>query len=123
MAEKNVGVAISHRQRNERRVKPHHDSPLQKVAQTSPRHRYPQLLHIAITFPKPIHLQEHVTFQEIEERPHAIKMSIITNGHKSDVERIANHTEEKHLPGGWVVLKFGGTSVGKFAENIAGIVK
>jgi aspartate kinase len=50
-------------------------------------------------------------------------MSVITNGHKSDVERIANHTEEKHLPGGWVVLKFGGTSVGKFAENIAGIVK
>lgn len=50
-------------------------------------------------------------------------MSVITNGHKSDVERIAYHTEEKHLPGGWVVLKFGGTSVGKFAENIAGIVK
>jgi aspartate kinase len=50
-------------------------------------------------------------------------MSVITNGHTSDVERIANHTEEKHLPGGWVVLKFGGTSVGKFAENIAGIVK
>ncbi|KAJ4322184.1 hypothetical protein N0V94_002532 [Neodidymelliopsis sp. IMI 364377] len=50
-------------------------------------------------------------------------MSVITNGHKSEVERIANHTEEKHLPGGWVVLKFGGTSVGKFAENIADIVK
>ncbi|KAF1933639.1 bifunctional aspartokinase/homoserine dehydrogenase [Didymella exigua CBS 183.55] len=50
-------------------------------------------------------------------------MSGITNGHRSEVERIANHTEEKHLPGGWVVLKFGGTSVGKFAENIAGIVK
>ncbi|KAF1361986.1 aspartate kinase-like protein [Lizonia empirigonia] len=50
-------------------------------------------------------------------------MSAITNGHRSEVERIANHTEEKHLPGGWVVLKFGGTSVGKFAENIAGIVK
>lgn len=50
-------------------------------------------------------------------------MSAIINGHKSEVERIANHTEEKHLPGGWVVLKFGGTSVGKFAENIADIVK
>ncbi|KAF2630446.1 aspartate kinase-like protein [Macroventuria anomochaeta] len=50
-------------------------------------------------------------------------MSATTNGHRSEVERIANHTEEKHLPGGWVVLKFGGTSVGKFAENIAGIVK
>lgn len=50
-------------------------------------------------------------------------MSVITNTHTSDVERIANHTEEKHLPGGWVVLKFGGTSVGKFAENIADIVK
>jgi hypothetical protein len=55
------------------------------------------------------------------------------NGHKHESERIAHteekhhsriaHTEEKHLPGGWVVLKFGGTSVGKFAENIAGIVK
>ncbi|CBY01138.1 hypothetical protein IAQ61_012020 [Plenodomus lingam] len=49
-------------------------------------------------------------------------MSILTNGHKSESERRA-HTQEKHLPGGWVVLKFGGTSVGKFAENIADIVK
>lgn len=49
-------------------------------------------------------------------------MSTTTNGYKHSSERIA-HTEEKHLPGGWVVLKFGGTSVGKFAENIAAIVK
>ena len=49
-------------------------------------------------------------------------MSAYVNGYKHESERIA-HTEEKHLPGGWVVLKFGGTSVGKFAENIAGIVK
>lgn len=42
----------------------------------------------------------------------------ITNG----TSRIA-HREEKELPGGWVVLKFGGTSVGKFAVNIAEIVK
>ncbi|KAF2026631.1 aspartate kinase [Setomelanomma holmii] len=49
-------------------------------------------------------------------------MSTTTNGYKHSSERIA-HTEEKHLPGGWVVLKFGGTSVGKFAENIAGIVR
>jgi len=49
-------------------------------------------------------------------------MSILTNGHKPESERIA-HTQEKHLPGGWVVLKFGGTSVGKFSENIASIVK
>ena len=49
-------------------------------------------------------------------------MTILTNGHKHESERIA-HTEEKYLPGGWVVLKFGGTSVGKFAENIASIVK
>lgn len=47
-------------------------------------------------------------------------MSAVVNGHESS--RIA-HTEEKELPGGWVVLKFGGTSVGKFAENIAGIVE
>jgi hypothetical protein len=34
------------------------------------------------------------------------------------------HTKEKNLPGGgnWVVQKYGGTSVGKFAEGIAGIV-
>jgi aspartate kinase len=51
-----------------------------------------------------------------------LKMSAVVNGYKHLSERIA-HTEEKHLPGGWVVLKFGGTSVGKFAENIAGIVK
>ncbi|KAF1835457.1 bifunctional aspartokinase/homoserine dehydrogenase [Decorospora gaudefroyi] len=49
-------------------------------------------------------------------------MSAIANGITHQSERIA-HTQEKHLPGGWVVLKFGGTSVGKFAENIAGIVK
>jgi aspartate kinase len=49
-------------------------------------------------------------------------MSTVTNGSQLPSERIA-HTEEKHLPGGWVVLKFGGTSVGKFAENIADIVK
>lgn len=32
------------------------------------------------------------------------------NGYKHESKRIA-HTEEKELPGGWVVLKFGGTSV------------
>lgn len=37
-------------------------------------------------------------------------------------QRIA-HTAEKHLPGGWIVQKFGGTSVGKFAENICEVVK
>lgn len=46
----------------------------------------------------------------------------VVNGHTYESERIA-HQEEKHLPGGWVVLKFGGTSVGKFAENIAAIVQ
>ncbi|KAF2868336.1 Aspartate/glutamate/uridylate kinase [Massariosphaeria phaeospora] len=50
-------------------------------------------------------------------------MSTVVNGHTLHSVRIAQHTEEKHLPGGWVVLKFGGTSIGKFAENIAGIVK
>lgn len=44
--------------------------------------------------------------------------STLTNGSS----RIS-HQEEKELPGGWVVLKFGGTSVGKFAVNIAEIVK
>ncbi|KAF2736987.1 aspartate kinase [Polyplosphaeria fusca] len=45
-----------------------------------------------------------------------------TNGYMYESERIA-HTEEKNLPGGWCVLKFGGTSVGKFAVNIADICK
>lgn len=46
------------------------------------------------------------------------------NGHTTYSERsIARHQEEKDLPGGWMVLKFGGTSVGKFAENIAEIVQ
>jgi aspartate kinase len=49
-------------------------------------------------------------------------MSTLTNGFQHHSDRIA-HTEEKHLPGGWSVLKFGGTSVGKFAENVAGIVQ
>ncbi|KAF2638934.1 aspartate kinase [Massarina eburnea CBS 473.64] len=44
------------------------------------------------------------------------------NGCTHESARIA-HTEEKNLPGGWQVLKFGGTSIGKFAENIADIVK
>jgi hypothetical protein len=57
-----------------------------------------------------------------EEASHAATMSAMVNGHMRQSERIA-HTEEKHLPGGWVVLKFGGTSVGRFAENIAGIVR
>ena len=36
---------------------------------------------------------------------------------------IQQHTEEKNLPGGWIVQKFGGTSVGKGARPIAeGIV-
>lgn len=48
--------------------------------------------------------------------------SPLTNGYTPRSERIA-HQEEKNLPGGWVVLKFGGTSVGKFAENIAAIVQ
>lgn len=33
--------------------------------------------------------------------------------------RIQRHQEEKYLPGGWIVQKFGGTSVGKFARGIA----
>ncbi|KAJ4354100.1 uncharacterized protein N0V89_005833 [Didymosphaeria variabile] len=60
----------------------------------------------------------HVHEVQIEETGHASETETFTG----DRVRIA-HTEEKHLPGGWVVLKFGGTSVGKFAENIAAIVR
>ncbi|KAE9993211.1 hypothetical protein EG327_006012 [Venturia inaequalis] len=47
------------------------------------------------------------------------------NGHAYSSEESIPHTPEKNLPGGgnWVVQKFGGTSVGKFALPIAGIVK
>jgi len=61
-------------------------------------------------------------FTNPEQPSHAATMPAVVNGHMHQSERIA-HTEEKHLPGGWVVLKFGGTSVGKFAENIADIVR
>ena len=50
-------------------------------------------------------------------------LDALTNGH-TDGESIP-HQKEKNLPGGgnWVVQKFGGTSVGKFALNIANIVQ
>ena len=40
-----------------------------------------------------------------------------TNGFEKSIP----HQQEKNLPGGgnWVVQKFGGTSVGKFAVDIA----
>jgi aspartate kinase len=44
------------------------------------------------------------------------------NGNTVNGVRIA-HTAEKHLPGGWIVQKFGGTAVGKYAENICGVVR
>lgn len=38
----------------------------------------------------------------------------------SPVQRpMTPRSHEETLPGGWVVQKFGGTSVGKFAKNIA----
>lgn len=41
----------------------------------------------------------------------------LPNGHSP--RSIPQHSKEKDLPGGWVVQKFGGTSIGKFAKNIA----
>lgn len=38
-------------------------------------------------------------------------------------ERKATHQEEKDLPGAWIVQKFGGTSVGKSAKEIAEIIR
>jgi len=51
--------------------------------------------------------------------------SDLTNGHTYSAADSIPHTKEKNLPGGanWVVQKFGGTSVGKFAGNIAGVVQ
>lgn len=41
--------------------------------------------------------------------------------HTNGFEQSIPHQQEKNLPGGgnWVVQKFGGTSVGKFAVDIA----
>lgn len=52
-------------------------------------------------------------------------MAALQNGHIYPPADSIPHQEEKNLPGGgnWVVQKFGGTSVGKFAVNIADIVK
>ena len=52
-------------------------------------------------------------------------MSDLSNGHTYKLTQSIPHTMEKDLPGGgnWVVQKFGGTSVGKFAKDIAGIVE
>jgi aspartate kinase len=48
-----------------------------------------------------------------------------SNGHTYGPEESIPHQKEKNLPGGgnWVVQKFGGTSVGKFATGIADIVQ
>jgi hypothetical protein len=50
---------------------------------------------------------------------------LLTNRHSYGVEESIPRSKEKDLPGGgnWVVQKFGGTSVGKFAENISDIVQ
>jgi hypothetical protein len=43
----------------------------------------------------------------------------LLNGHAFKPEHATiPHTEEKDLPGGWVVQKIGGTSVGKFAVQL-----
>ncbi|KAI9714777.1 MAG: Aspartokinase [Bogoriella megaspora] len=48
----------------------------------------------------------------------------LIDSHTDGIERIIPHTQEMNLPGGRrVVLKFGGTSVGKFPLNIADIVQ
>lgn len=56
-----------------------------------------------------------------------LRPDIVVNGptHNYGEEYSIHHTEEKNLPGGanWVVQKFGGTSVGKFALSIVDIVK
>lgn len=56
-----------------------------------------------------------------------LRPDIMANGapHTYGQEDSIPHTEEKNLPGGanWVVQKFGGTSVGKFASGITEIVQ
>jgi hypothetical protein len=51
--------------------------------------------------------------------------SVTTNGGGLVFEDSIPHTQEKNLPdgGNWVVQKFGGTSLGKFAEGICDIVR
>lgn len=54
---------------------------------------------------------------------HTMASGTLTNGYTNGDS--IPHQKEKNLPGGgnWVVQKFGGTSVGKFALNIADIVQ
>lgn len=53
------------------------------------------------------------------------EMAATVNGNTYPVSESIPHQMEKDLPGGgnWVVQKFGGTSVGKFALNIAEIAR
>jgi aspartate kinase len=58
-------------------------------------------------------------------RPDIMGSAFVQNGHAYGAEDSIPHQKEKNLPGGanWVVQKFGGTSVGKFAGSIADIVQ
>jgi len=58
-------------------------------------------------------------------RPDIMGSAFVQNGHAYGAEYPIPHQEEKNLPGcaNWVVQKYGGTSVGKFAGNIADIVQ
>jgi len=64
-------------------------------------------------------------FNTASLRPDIMGSAFIQNGHTYGAEDSIPHQEEKNLPGGanWVVQKYGGTSVGKFAGNIADIVQ
>ena len=35
----------------------------------------------------------------------------VTNGHADAIAHLIPHKQEKNIPGGWIVQKFGGTSV------------
>lgn len=46
-----------------------------------------------------------------------MSLAALPNGHAP--RSIPHHSKEKDLPGGWIVQKFGGTSIGKVANKIA----
>lgn len=47
----------------------------------------------------------------------------LTNGYHGDIQANGTILTGNNAAGGWVVKKFGGTSVGKFALNIVDVVR
>ncbi len=69
-------------------------------------------------------IQQIGPHQQVLDNPSTAQKNSLQgwNSDESDQRKIS-HQEEKDLPGGWIVQKFGGTSVGKSAKEIAEIIR